>query len=79
MKLRKILAELEAELSSGRALDAESRALLLRARDAIDRALGGEAEPAEQLRELLASFGARHPTLTTAVNRLAEALAEMGF
>ncbi len=79
MKLHRILVELEEELRAGRTLDAESRALLLRAREAIDRALGGDAEPAEQLRELLVSFGTRHPTLTTAVNRLAETLAEMGF
>ena len=85
-ELRATLARLHDELRGGKALDAESRALLESLAHDIERTLHpGGAEPdalealSERLREAIERFQESHPALTAAVNGVADALARLGI
>ncbi len=85
-KLRTTLHELEAELESLDSLDTESRALLEEAAAEIHAALREkdpqQLEPTsltDRLRTAVQDFEADHPTLAGVVNRIADALGQMGI
>ena len=84
--LRETLARLDDELQRTRELDDGSRELLARiARDIEDLLQRKSREPeglealGERLREAVAQFEESHPALTTAVGRVADALASLGI
>jgi hypothetical protein len=83
--LRRRLAELHAELERAEALDADSRAALeavLRDIQGILARSGAQRGPAslsERLREAGRHFEGSHPTLTTVLGRVVDALAALGI
>jgi len=84
-RLRETLLELERELAEARVEDPELRALLERTRQEIQQALdaGVAAVDEESLRERVGEaarrFEASHPTLTSAAQRVVDALASLGI
>lgn len=85
-ELRETLARLQNELRSAPPLDAEARAQLENLAGEIEQLLRPEApEPdlledlAARLRVAIERFEESHPTLTAAVNHVADALARMGI
>ena len=83
--LRRRLAELHAELERTESLDAEARASLEAVMRDIQGLLarsGAQREPAplaERLREAGRHFEDSHPTLTTTLARVVDALAALGI
>ena len=87
-KLRTTIADLEQELSGLDTLDAESRALLEEAATEIQSALHkndhaalhtGSEPVAERLADAARSFESSHPTLAGVVQKLIDALAQLGI
>lgn len=85
-ELRETLARLDDELRRTHALDDRSRELLARIARDIEELLERESrEPeglealGERLRDAVAQFEDSHPALTTAVGRVADALASLGI
>jgi hypothetical protein len=85
-ELRETLTRLDEELQRTRELDASSRDALARLARDIEELLERDArEPdglealGERLREAVAQFEDSHPALTTAVGRVADALASLGI
>ncbi len=87
-RLHQLLSELDRELKSATALDAESRALLERVvadlpgRDASGAsapATTDAAPPEARLRELMVRFEAEYPKLAGALGQLADALGKLGI
>ncbi len=85
-KLKTLVQELEQELTTLNPKDVEATRLLKNASDQIDAAIHGDdtqtwtsSDVAEQLSEALTDFETRHPTLTAVVNRIAEALGQLGI
>jgi hypothetical protein len=82
--LHETLEQLHDELEQTRSLDPDSRAqleeLLVEIRALLDRSGGGDhASFVERLRQATRHFEESHPTLTAAVGRVADALANMGI
>ena len=84
-RLHQMLEELHAELQRSHGLDDRSRELLDSAlsdiEDLLKRAETGQAAESimERLREAIGVFEQTHPTLTAAVGRVADTLANMGI
>lgn len=84
-RLRETLLELERELGAARVEDPELRSLLERTRREIQQALdagvaeGDEESLAERLGEAARRFEASHPALTSAAQRVVDALASLGI
>jgi chromosome segregation ATPase len=85
-ELRETLARLDEELQRTNQLDDASRRQLERLAREIDELLHRESrEPdglealGERLRDAVAQFEESHPALTTAVGRVADALASLGI
>jgi len=84
-RLRETLLELERELAEARVEDPELRALLERTREEIQQALdagvaeGDEESLQERLAEAARRFEASHPALTSAAQRVVDALASLGI
>ena len=86
-QLQESLAKLHGELSDQEKLDDDTRQLLKKFADDINRLLDDEDEsaandvtpPSEQVHDLVLKFEADHPRLTAALNQVATALANMGI
>ena len=85
-KLKTPVQELEQELTTLNSQDVEATQLLKDAADQIDAAIHHDdpqtwasSDVAGQLGEALTDFETRHPTLTAVVNRVAEALGQLGI
>ena len=88
-ELRETLARLQDELRRSRQLDPASRELLESLAGDIEALLHPDAEEpdaraalaslADRLRGAIAHFEEAHPALTTAVGRVADALASLGI
>jgi predicted component of type VI protein secretion system len=84
--LRQTLEQLHAELQRADTIDDRSRALLQSVLSDIEALLernqkrGTQPESIiEQLRDAVRAFETTHPTLTNAINGVADALAKMGI
>jgi hypothetical protein len=84
--LREMLEQLHTELQGADTIDDRSRELLrgvLRdIEDLLERKQAQDTEPesiVEQLREAVRAFEGTHPKLTSAINRMADALAGIGI
>lgn len=78
-RLTKLLAELEDELRSDRALDAETRELLGKLNSDIERLTEEGDSPLERARQLESRFAATHPVAERIAREIADALAKMGI
>ncbi len=85
-QLQETLAKLHGELSDQQEIDDDTRQLLKKFADDINRlldddaALADEVEPlSEQVQDLILKIEADHPRLTAALNQVASALANMGI
>lgn len=79
-RLTELLAELNRELKDHHELDDDTRELLGRLNEDIDRLAGGEAEsPLGRARQLESRFAAEHPVAERIVRELADVLAKMGI
>ena len=81
------LAKVHAELADARSVDDETRQLLTALTDDVQRlSEQSDAESADQLeplsarvQDLVLQFETEHPKLTTALNQVADALANLGI
>ena len=86
-QLRETLEKLHGELGDRAQIDDETRALLKTLTDDINRLLSADAkdsadqvEPlSDQVHDLVLKFETDHPQLTSALNQVASALANMGI
>jgi hypothetical protein len=86
-QLEKTVEQLHAELASARSIDPQTRALLRKLTNDIDRVLEGEGDErtadvapmSTGLRELMLKFEADHPRLSLAIGKVADALSAMGI
>ena len=86
-ELEEALQELKDQLESGAPIDEESRRLLIELRADVEELLARPAgEPVEspmslddRLKEAVIQFEGTHPALTVALNRVVNALAQMGI
>ena len=85
-KLKSLIQELEQELSKLDTQDEEANELLQQASEEIDQAIHRDdphswssSQVADQLKGRLEEFESRHPTMTAVVNRIAEALGQLGI
>ena len=85
-QLQETLAKLHGELSDQQEIDDDTRQLLKKFADDINRLLeddaasADEVEPlSEQVQDLVLKIEADHPRLTAALNQVASALANMGI
>ncbi len=85
-KLRQTIADLEAELAGLDSLDEETRNMLSEVSGEINAALGQEDASAlepdsliERLQQSAREFEAEYPTLAGALERLTNALGQMGI
>jgi len=79
-RLHALLAELDRELKSTRALDGQSRQLLQQVlADIPTEGSGGDGSLEARLRELVLRFEADHPRLSGAVGQVADALGKLGI
>jgi len=84
-RLRQMLEQLHAELQRSHGLDDRSRERLDSAlsdiEDLLSRAEAGKPPESimERLREAIGVFEQTHPTLTAAIGRLADTLANIGI
>jgi DNA repair exonuclease SbcCD ATPase subunit len=84
--LRQMLEELHTELQSADTIDDRSRELLHSVlgeiEDLLERKQKRGTQPEsiiERLREAVRAFESTHPALTSAINRMADALAGIGI
>lgn len=84
-RVNEALETLQAELAQASQLDEASRASIQKVIDDIEARLGLDDEPAEEetlsdrLQDSLLEFEAEHPQITSAVNQVAAALANLGI
>ncbi|MCA9162109.1 MAG: DUF4404 family protein [Pirellulaceae bacterium] len=85
-RLRALVRELEAELERLDEIDPETRDVLREAASEIDDALAEQSPEqlrprtlTERLTETVESIEASHPTLAAVVNRMADALGQLGI
>jgi len=86
-ELRQTLERVHAELADAQSVDDETRQLLTRLTDDIRRLSeqdgGATAESVDplagQVQDLVLQFESDHPKLTTALNQVAGALADLGI
>ena len=85
-RLLETLKQLHIDLSHTQRVDPETLALLETLTDDIERvldkrpnAVAATSEPTSKLRDLLLRFEADHPELSTAIGKVADGLAAMGF
>lgn len=85
-RLRALVRELEAELERLDEIDPETRDVLREAASEIDDALSEQSPEqlrprtlTERLTEAVESIEASHPTLAAVVNRMADALGQLGI
>ena len=85
-QLQETLAKLHGELSDQQEIDDDTRQLLKKFADDINRLLDDDAASAdeveplsEQVQDLVLKIEADHPRLTAALNQVASALANMGI
>lgn len=79
-RLTELLAELNRELKDQNELDDDTRKLLGRLNDDIERLAGDEAEsPLERAKQLESRFAAEYPVAERIVRELADVLAKMGI
>ena len=79
-RLTELLAELNRELKDQNELDDDTRELLGRLNDDIERLAGDEAEsPLERAKQLESRFAAQYPVAERIVRELADVLAKMGI
>ena len=84
-RVTEALQTLQAELAHASQLDEASRASIQRVIDEIEARLAvGDAAPEEEplsgrLQDSLLEFEAEHPQITSAVNQVAAALANLGI
>ncbi|MBW2314559.1 MAG: DUF4404 family protein [Deltaproteobacteria bacterium] len=81
--LRETLNELRAELAGSDAGDPATRSRVQAAADELDAWLDRAQEPEgglrDRLREAVARFEEEHPTLSATVQRVVDALADLGI
>jgi len=79
-RLAELLAELNRELHESGELDAETRELLGRLNDDIERLTAAESEsPIDRAKQLESRFATNHPVAGRIVRELADVLAKMGI
>ena len=79
-RLTELLAELNRELKDQRELDDETRELLGKLNDDIERLAGDEAEsPLDRAKQLESRFAAEYPVAERIARELADLLAKMGI
>jgi len=78
-RLAELLAELNRELEGSSELDAETRALLEKLDEDIDRLTGDDDSPLDRAQQLESRFAAEHPVAARIAGELADALAKMGI
>jgi hypothetical protein len=78
-RLAELLAELNRELEGSSELDAETRALLEKLDEDIDRLTGDDDSPLERAQQLESRFAAEHPIAARIAGELADAIAKMGI
>ena len=78
-RLAELLAELNRELEGSSELDAETRALLEKLDDDIDRLTGDDDSPLDRAQQLESRFAAEHPVAARIAGELADVLAKMGI
>jgi hypothetical protein len=86
-RLRATITELERELRSGRAVDPETRAMLMEAVEEIQSALHANTSAAstaphtlnERLTRTAAEFDVSHPSLAGLLRRVVDALSQLGI
>lgn len=86
-ELRDTLAKVQAELTSAKSVDDETRRMLTELTDDIERlSEQSEEESAEQVeslgeqvQDMMLQFETEHPRLTNALNQVAAALANLGI
>lgn len=78
-RLAELLAELNRELEGSSQLDAETRALLEKLDDDIDRLTGDDDSPLDRAQQLESRFAAEHPVAARIAGELADVLAKMGI
>jgi hypothetical protein len=81
-KLQQLLKELHRELGATEALDQQSRLLIEKVLQDVDR-IEGRPEPSADaeasLREVMLRFESEHPRLATTVGQVADALGKLGI
>lgn len=81
-KLQQLLKELHRELGATQALDQQSRVLIEKVLQDVDR-IEDRAEPSASveasLREVVLRFESEHPRLATTVGQVADALGKLGI
>lgn len=79
-RLRKLLADLDAELRSARDIDRETRELLRQLNEEIDEITGDDGDTAmDRAKELESRFAANHPVAERIARELVDALGKMGI
>jgi hypothetical protein len=78
-RLTRLLAELNDELARGDELDDETRELLARLNDDIERITAEEESPIDRARELESRFATEYPVAERLAREIADALAKMGI
>ena len=78
-RLTRLLAELNEELARGDDLDEETRELLARLNDDIERITAEEESPIDRARELESRFATEYPVAERLAREIADALAKMGI
>lgn len=86
-ELQKTLAALQAELNDAKTVDDSTRAMLQALAADIDRLSSKEAENSdedveplsERVQDMVLKFETEHPQLTTALNQVSAALANLGI
>ena len=78
-RLAELLAELNRELEGSSQLDAETRALLEKLDEDIDRLTGDDDSPLDRAQQLESRFAAEHPVAARIAGELADVLAKMGI
>lgn len=79
-RLSELLAELNIELHRHGEVDPETRELLKKLSDDIERLTGeGEESPIDRAKELESRFAANHPVAERIARELADVLAKMGI
>lgn len=78
-RLSELLAELNQELQESSELDAETRELLGKLNEDIERLTGESDSPIERARKLESRFATDHPVAERITRELADLLAKMGI
>ena len=81
-KLQQLLKEVHQELGATQTLDQQSRVLIEKVLQDVDR-IGQHPEPPDSmetsLREIVLRFESEHPRLATTVGQVADALGKLGI